>query len=69
MAYRKRQIPIRVNDHVEYKSGYTFDACFSTGQLFEIGVFKADNNQWHVSDLNTGCAVCYGKSRLLAGTD
>lgn len=64
MTYKKRQIPIRVKDHVEYRSGYTFEACFSNGELFEIGVFKAAKDQWHVSDLNTGLAVCYGRTRV-----
>jgi len=65
MGYRKAKIPIRLHK-VElpcYEDGYKFDACFSNGKLFEMGVYKNSKGQWIISDLNTGLAVCWGKSR------
>ena len=64
MGYRKSRIPIRTKDGVEYRDGYKFDACFSNGELFEMGVYKSHNKQWNVSDINTGLAVCYGITRI-----
>ena len=64
MGYRKLRIPIRTKDGFEYRDGYKFDACFSDGQLFEMGVYKSSKKQWIISDINTGLAVCYGKTRV-----
>ena len=66
MGYRKSKIPIRTKDGIEYRDGYKFDACFSNGELFEMGVYKNEKTQWHISDLNTGLAVCYGVTRVSA---
>ena len=64
MGYRKSRIPIRTKDGIEYRDGYKFDACFSNGQLFEMGVYKSHKKQWNISDINTGLAVCYGITRV-----
>jgi len=64
MSYRKSRIPIRTKSGFEYRDGYKFDACFSDGQLFEMGVYKTRKKQWIVSDVNTGLAVCYGITRI-----
>ena len=64
MGYRKSKIPIRTKDGIEYRDGYKFDACFSNGQLFEMGVYKSCKKQWIISDINTGLAVCYGMTRI-----
>ena len=64
MGYRKSRIPIRTKDGFEYRDGYKFDACFSNGELFEMGVYKSDKKQWIISDINTGLAVCYGVTRV-----
>ena len=64
MGYRKSKIPIRTKDGIEYRDGYKFDACFSNGQLFEMGVYKSHKKQWNISDINTGLAVCYGITRV-----
>lgn len=66
MGYRKSRIPIRTKDGIEYRDGYKFDACFSDGQLFEMGVYKSGKTQWNVSDLNTGLMVCFGVNRVSA---
>lgn len=64
MGYRKSRIPIRTKRGIEYRDGYKFDACFSNGELFELGVYKSRRKQWIVSDPNTGLAVCYGITRI-----
>lgn len=66
MSYRKARIPIRLHrvNLLYYKDGYIFDACFSNGELFEMGVYKNAKGQWVVSDLNTGLLVNYGKTRV-----
>lgn len=66
MGYRKARIPIRLNkeNKADFRNGYKFDACFSNGQLFEMGVYKNSKGQWIVSDLNTGLLVNYGKTRV-----
>lgn len=66
MDYRKARIPIqlRKENQVDYRDGYKFDACFSNGELFEMGVYKNSKGQWIVSDINTGLAVNYGKTRV-----
>ena len=66
MSYRNARIPIRTKDGIEYRDGYKFDACFSDGQLFKMGVYKSHSHkkQWNVSDINTGLAVCYGRTRV-----
>lgn len=64
MSYRKSKIPIRTKNGIEYRDGYKFDACFSNGVLFEMGVYKSRRKQWIVSDLNTGLTVCYGITRV-----
>ena len=67
MAYRKKRFPIRKRDGVvEHVNGYVFDACFSDGMLFPVGVFKSatKHNLWTVSDLNTGMAINYGSTRV-----
>lgn len=64
MGYRKARIPIRTKDGIEYRDGYKFDACFSNGELFEMGVYKSGKKQWNISDINTGLAVCYGITRV-----
>lgn len=66
MGYTKARIPIRLHreNQVDYRNGYTFEVCFSTGVLFEMGVYKNSKSQWIVSDLNTGLLVNYGKTRV-----
>lgn len=66
VSYRKARIPIRLRkeNQVDYRDGYKFDACFSNGQLFEMGVYKNSKGLWNVSDLNTGTLVCVGKTRV-----
>lgn len=66
MGYRKARIPIRLHkeNQADYRNGYTFDACFSNGELFEMGVYKNSKGQWIISDLNTGLMVTYGKTRV-----
>ena len=66
MGYRKARIPIQLHkeNQADYRNGYTFDACFSNGELFEMGVYKNGKKQWNISDLNTGRVVCYGLTRV-----
>lgn len=66
MGYRKARIPIRLRreNQVDYRDGYKFDACFSNGELFEMGVYKNSMGPWIVCDLNTGLLVNYGKTRV-----
>lgn len=64
MGYRKSRIPIRIKNGFDRQDGYKFDACFSDGQLFEMGVYKNAKGQWIISDLNTGLLVNYGKTRV-----
>lgn len=68
MCYRKSRIPVRTKHGIEYRDGYKFDACFSNGELFEMGVYKIsegrNRGQWIVTDLNTGLFVNYGKTRV-----
>lgn len=66
MGYRKARIPIRLRkeNQADYRDGYTFDTCFSNGELFEMGVYKNSKKQWIISDLNTGLMVTYGKTRV-----
>lgn len=49
-------------------NGYQFEACFSDGTLFSVGVYKSnsENNvmSWTVTDINTGRAICYGRTRV-----
>lgn len=58
------RFPIRTANKVEYRDGYTFDACFSDGTLFEVGVFKNGKKQWNITELNTGLVICYGVTRI-----
>ena len=66
MGYRKTRIPIRLHkeNQADYRNGYTFEACFSNGELFEMGVYKNAKGQWIISDINTGLMVTYGKTRV-----
>ena len=64
MGYRKSKIPVRIKNGFDCRDGYKFDACFSNGELFEMGVYKSDKKQWIISDINTGLAVCYGITRI-----
>ena len=64
MGYRKSRIPVRTTNGFDCRDGYKFDACFSDGQLFEMGVYKNSKGQWIVSDLNTGLLINYGKTRV-----
>lgn len=66
MGYKKAIIPIRLHNEnrADYRNGYKFDACFSNGELFEMGVYKNFKGQWIISDLNTGLMVNYGKTRV-----
>ena len=64
MGYRKSRIPVRIENGYDRRDGYKFDACFSNGELFEMGVYKNSKGQWIVSDLNTGLLVNYGKTRV-----
>lgn len=64
MGYRKSRIAVRTKGGFDRRDGYKFDACFSNGQLFEMGVYKNSKGQWIISDLNTGLLVNYGKTRV-----
>lgn len=64
MGYRKSKISVRIKNGFDRRDGYKFDACFSDGQLFEMGVYKNSKGQWIVSDLNTGLLVNYGETRV-----
>lgn len=64
MGYRKSRIAVRTKNGFDRRDGYKFDACFSSGQLFEMGVYKNSKGQWVISDLNTGLLVNYGKTRV-----
>lgn len=64
MGYRKSRIPIRTSKGFDRRDGYKFDACFSNGQLFEMGVYQNGKKHWIVSDINTGFALCYGVTRV-----
>lgn len=73
MGYRKARIPIQLcgENQVDYRDGYKFDVCFSNGELFEMGVYKRHDRgktAWVISDLNTGLAVNYGRTRVDAVT-
>lgn len=54
---------------LDYVDGYIFQACFSTGQLVDMGVYKNEardalhKTTWVVTDVNTGLAICYGSTR------
>ena len=64
MGYRKSRIPIRTTGGIEYRDGYKFDACFSNGELFEMGVYRNGKKAWIVSDLNTGLMICASVTRV-----
>lgn len=66
MSYRKARIPIRLHkeNKADFRNGYKFDACFSNGELFEMGVYKNPKGQWIVTDLNTGLFINHGKTRV-----
>lgn len=54
---------------LDYVDGYIFQACFSTGQLIDVGVYKNEardelhKTNWVVTDVNTGLAICDGSTR------
>lgn len=63
MGFTKEKLPIqKKGDIVEYVDGYTFNACFSNGQLFKVGVFN-NGLKWIVTEINTGLAICYSGTR------
>lgn len=68
MGYRKSKIAIRRRGddgaYVDYVNGYEFDACFSNGVLFPVGVYRKTDKLWIVTDLNTGLFINCGKSRV-----
>ena len=71
MTFRKARLPIAYKDDgelaVRFVDGYIFEACFSTGQLFEVGVYFAlEIHMWIVTDINTGYSLNAGKTRKKA---
>lgn len=70
MSFKKADIAIRMKDGVAYRKGYIFEACFSDGSLYDMGVFKDEAKDalhvthWVVTDLMTGLYVCEGRTRI-----
>ena len=69
MTFSKCKFAIRTKDGLQWRDGYAFEACFSTGQLHEMAVYKEKaryalhKDNWIVSDIDTGLAVCDGRTR------
>lgn len=67
MAFTKKRYPIRTqNDVVVMVDGYIFEAVFSTGQVYEMGVHRNGKERWSVTDLDTGHLVNTGATRKKA---
>lgn len=69
MTFRKAKIAIRTSDCVLFEDGYIFEAAFSTGTIHEMGVHKNEakdalhRTNWIITDIQTGLAVCEGRTR------
>lgn len=69
MTFRKSKFAIRTKDGLQWRDGYAFEACFSNGWLHEMAVYKEKARDalhkdiWIVGDINTGFAVCDGRTR------
>lgn len=63
MTFSKCKYAIRTSDGLQWRDGYTFEACFSTGWLHEMAVYKEKAHNWIVVDIHTGLAVCDGPTR------
>lgn len=69
MTFEKRNFAIRTRDGLQWRDGYIFEACFSNGWLHEMAVYKEKardalhRDNWIVSDINTGLAVCDWRTR------
>lgn len=69
MTFEKCNFAIRTKDGLQWRDGYSFEACFSNGWLHEMAVYKEKardalhKDNWIVSDINTGLAVCDGRTR------
>lgn len=69
MSFTKCKYAIRARNGLQWRDGYTFEACFSTGQLHKMAVHKEKasdalhKDNWIVGDIDTGFAVCDGRTR------
>lgn len=69
MTFTKCKYAIRTSDGLQWRDGYTFEACFSTGLIHEMAVYKEKardalhKDNWIVGDIDTGLAVCDGRTR------
>lgn len=69
MTFTKCKYAIRTSDGLQWRDGYTFEACFSTGLIHEMCVYKEKardalhRDNWIVGDIDTGLAVCDGRTR------
>ena len=69
MSFEKCKFAIRTSDGLQWRNGYTFVACFSTGHLHKMAVYKEKardalhKDNWIVGDIDTGLAVCDGRTR------
>lgn len=69
MTFTKCKYAIRTSDGLQWRDGYTFEACFSTGLIHEMAVYKEKTrdalhkDNWIVGDIDTGLAVCDGRTR------
>lgn len=69
MTFSKCKFAIRTRDGLQWRDGYAFEACFSNGWLHEMSVYKEKardalhKDNWIVSDIDTGLAVCDGRTR------
>lgn len=63
MTFEKRKFAIRTSNGLQWRDGYAFEACFSNGWLHEMAVYKESKDNWIVGDIETGLAVCDGRTR------
>ena len=69
MTFTKCKYAIRTSDGLQWRDGYTFEACFSTGLIHEMCVYKEKardalhRDNWIVGDIDTGLAVNDGRTR------
>lgn len=69
MTFTKCKFAIRTSDGLQWRDGYIFKACFSTGHLHKMAVYKEKardalhKDNWIVGDIDTGLAVCAGSTR------
>ena len=69
MTFTKCKFAIHTRNGLQWRDGYTFEACFSTGHIHKMAVYKEKardalhKDNWIVGDIDTGLAVCDGRTR------